>query len=115
MRAYFDGLFARSFLFDFNLFAIQSSRKPILDRIIKLHTVVKASSVLVMNPPTPNLYASRCTPTTHEQPPHMPAIPQCRTHSSGPVGMTPIPLCPTSRQEDRSPHRKHCQYPVLPQ
>src|SRR5882672_6024727 len=58
-----------------------------------------------MNPPTPNLYASRCTPTTHKQPPHMPAIPQCRTRSSGPVGTTPIPPCPTSRREDRIPHR----------
>src|SRR5882672_10116601 len=105
MRAYFDGLFARSFLFDFNLFAIQSSRKPILDRIIELHTVVKASSVLVMNPPTPNLYASRCTPATHEQPPHMPALAQPRTHLSGPAGMTPIPPHPMSRREDRSTHR----------
>src|SRR5882672_8351596 len=38
-----------------------------------------------MNTSSANLYSLRRSPTTHEQPPHMPALPQPRTHSSGPV------------------------------
>src|SRR5882672_10867836 len=57
-----------------------------------------------MNPSSVNLYSSRRTPTMREQPPHMPALPRPRTHSSGPVGTTPIPPQLTSRREGRSPH-----------
>src|SRR5467141_4659020 len=57
-----------------------------------------------MDPSSTNLYPSRHTPTTREQPPHMPALPRPRTHSSGPVGMTPIPPRPTSRREGGSLH-----------
>src|SRR5882672_4762610 len=57
-----------------------------------------------MDPSSTNPYCSRRTLTTREQPPHMPALPRPRTHSSGPVGTTPIPPRPTSRREGRSPH-----------
>src|SRR5712664_4411622 len=57
-----------------------------------------------MDPPPANLYSSKRTPTTREQPPHMPALPRPRSRSSGPVGTTPIPPRPTSRREGRSPH-----------
>ena len=57
-----------------------------------------------MDPSSANLYSSKRTPTTREQPPHMPALPRPRTRSSGPVGTTPIPPRPTSRREGRSPH-----------
>src|SRR5882672_3436602 len=58
-----------------------------------------------MNPSFSNLYSSRHTPTTREQPPHMLALPRPRTCSSGPVGTTPTPPPrPTSRQEGGSPH-----------
>src|SRR5467141_844182 len=57
-----------------------------------------------MDPSSTNLYPSRRTPTTREQPPHMPALPRPRTRSSGPVGTTTIPPRPTSRREGRSPH-----------
>src|SRR5882672_9026888 len=57
-----------------------------------------------MNPSSVNFYSSRCMPTTCEQPPHMLALPSPRRHSSGPVGTTPAPPRPTSRQEGGSPH-----------
>src|SRR5882672_3429948 len=57
-----------------------------------------------MNPSLVNLYSLRRTPTMREQPPHMAALPQPRTRSSGPVGTTPIPPRPTSRREGGSPH-----------
>src|SRR5467141_1859207 len=57
-----------------------------------------------MDPSPVNIYSSRRTPTTREQPPHMPALPQPRTRSSGPVGTTPIPPRPTSRREGGSSH-----------
>src|SRR5882672_4062459 len=57
-----------------------------------------------MDPSSTNLYPSRHMPTTREQPPHMPALPQPRTHSSGPVGTTPIPPRLTSRRDGGSPH-----------
>src|SRR5882672_5707710 len=57
-----------------------------------------------MNPSFSNLYSSRHTPTMREQPPHMLALPQPRTCSSGLVGTTPIPPRLTSRREGGSPH-----------
>src|SRR5882672_3794463 len=57
-----------------------------------------------MDPSSMNLYPSRRTLTTREQPPHMLALPQPRTRSSGLVGTTPIPPRLTSRREGGSPH-----------
>src|SRR5712664_3856184 len=57
-----------------------------------------------MDPSPANLYSSKRTPTTREQPPHMPVLPRPRTRSSGPVGTTPIPPQLTSRREGGIPH-----------
>src|SRR5882724_4198686 len=44
------------------------------------------------------------TPPTRDAPPHMPEVAQPWTHSSGPVGTTPLLVCPQSRREGCSPH-----------
>src|SRR5882724_8683110 len=44
------------------------------------------------------------TPPLCDAPLHMPELARPRTRSSGPVGTTPLPVCPQSRREGRSPH-----------
>src|SRR5882724_2570957 len=45
-----------------------------------------------------NLYPTWQTPVPRDEPPHMPAVPRPRTHSTGPVGTTPGPPRPQSRR-----------------
>src|SRR5882672_4696311 len=82
--------------------------------MIELPTVVKVFSVLDMNPSSANLYSSRRTPTMHEQPPHMPAPPRPRMHSSGPVGTPPSPL--DRHLDERVGAHTTCRFqPLVPQ
>src|SRR5882724_260072 len=50
-----------------------------------------------------NLYPTWQTPVPRDEPPHMPAVPRPRTHSTGPVGTTPGPPHPQSRRGGMSP------------
>src|SRR5882724_7890303 len=50
-----------------------------------------------------SLPLTRRTPVPWDEPPHMPAIPRPCTHSTGPVGTTPGPPRPQSRQGGTSP------------
>src|SRR5882724_5376997 len=45
-----------------------------------------------------SLYMTRRTPVPWDEPPHMPTLPRPRARSIGPVGTTPGPPCPQSRQ-----------------
>ena len=49
-----------------------------------------------------SLYLTRCTPIPWDEPPHMPALPQPCTCSTGPVGTTPGSQHPQSRHEGMS-------------
>src|SRR5882724_9770667 len=50
-----------------------------------------------------SIYPTRRTPAPRDEPPHMPAVPRPRTHSTGPVGTTPGPPRPQSRRGGMSP------------
>src|SRR5882724_8180696 len=50
-----------------------------------------------------SIYPTWQTPVPRDEPPHMPAVPRPRTHSTGPVGTTPGPPRPQSRRGGTSP------------
>ena len=76
-------------------------RKPILDSIIKL---LLSSITLLLYKIAMSLYLTRQSPVLWDKPPHIPAVAQHQTHSTGPVGTTPGPEHPQSMHEKRSPH-----------
>src|SRR5882672_2154203 len=59
------------------------------------------------------MYPTKRTPVQRDAPPHMSAIPRIRTHSTGPVGSTPVAERPQSRRDGRGPPVSSQSSPTL--